>query len=425
MPRKYGKSLATIISAFFIAVLLAGGYARASQVDDLRSRIEQRNQEIKALEEEIAQYKSKIDTTENQAKTLKNQISTINATVSKLNADIKYTQSKIGKAELEIQRLLLEIADKEEKINSNRGALAQAIRNVYETESQSLVEILLARDQLSDFFNELKYMEDLQNGVGDNLATLHQIKEDLQNTEVKQQNEKANLLDLKGELTDRKVIQKNAYNDKNALLKETKNKEAEYQKMLAAREKERIDILNEISAIENELRKLIDPSALPAARKGVLAWPVENPYITQGFGLTAFAQYNSDVYKGGGHNGIDLRAPVGTPIYAADEGIILRTGNSDLSCPGGSYGKWIVIEHPNNLATLYAHLSLIKISDGEHVSRGQLIAYGGNTGYTTGPHLHFTVYAAGKAGEIRFGPSSSGRCKLLPYGGYLNPLDYL
>lgn len=413
------------MAVFFIAALFMSGYARASQADDLRSKIEQRNQEIKALEEEIAQYRSKIDATESQAKTLKNQISTINATVFKLNADIKYTQSKIGKAELEIEKLLLEIADKEEEINSNRGALAQALRNVYETESQSLVEILLARDQLSDFFNELKYMEDLQNSVGNNLASLRQIKEDLQNTEARRQNEKANLLDLKGELTDRKVIQKNAYNDKNILLKDTKNKETEYQKMLAAREKERVDILNEISAIENELRKLIDPSALPVARKGVLAWPVANPYITQGFGLTQFAQYNSDVYKGGGHNGIDLRASVGAPIYAADEGVVLRTGNSDLSCPGGSYGKWIVVEHPNNLATLYAHLSLIKISDGERVSRSQLIAYGGNTGYTTGPHLHFTVYAAGKAGEIRFGPSASGRCALLPYGGYLNPLDYL
>ncbi|MBI5742238.1 MAG: peptidoglycan DD-metalloendopeptidase family protein, partial [Candidatus Niyogibacteria bacterium] len=299
------------------------------------------------------------------------------------------------------------------------------LREISEVDAQSLAETLLAHDQLSDFFSNLKQLEDLESGIGANLTALRDAKMELEKKQEELQGKKNDLEDLRSQLADRKDIQENAKEEKQGLLKSTKNKEVEYQKMLLAREKERAAIIKDIATIEDEMRKLIDPTALPTPNRGVLAWPVANPKIVQGFGMTDFAKNNSDVYNGKGHNGVDFRAPVGTPIYAAGDGEALKTGNSDLSCPGGSYGKWILIEHPNNLATLYAHLSLIKVNTGQKVARGELIGYGGNTGYTTGPHLHFTVYAAGKAGEIRFGPSPSGRCKLLPFGGYLNPLDYL
>jgi len=105
---------------------------------------------------------------------------------------------------------------------------------------------------------------------------------------------------------------------------------------------------------------------------------------------------------------------------AAEDGVVKGSGNSDIACPGGSYGKWILIEHQNHLSTVYAHLSVIKVSQGEAVKRGDLIAYSGDTGYTTGPHLHFTVYDA-RTVQMK----SSRVCGILPYGGYLDPILYL
>ena len=63
-------------------------------------------------------------------------------------------------------------------------------------------------------------------------------------------------------------------------------------------------------------------------------------------------------------------------------------GNTDQSCQGVSCGKWVLIKHANNLSTLYAHLSIIKVSGGQQVETGQLVGYSGDTGYATGPHLH-------------------------------------
>ena len=89
-----------------------------------------------------------------------------------------------------------------------------------------------------------------------------------------------------------------------------------------------------------------------------------------------------------------------------------------------SYGKWILIKHPNNLATLYAHLSQISALRGSIITRGDLIGYTGDTGYATGPHLHFTVYDAHTV-QFRASNVPGSNCKYLPYGGYLNPLAYL
>ncbi|MBI3273871.1 MAG: M23 family metallopeptidase, partial [Candidatus Colwellbacteria bacterium] len=151
------------------------------------------------------------------------------------------------------------------------------------------------------------------------------------------------------------------------------------------------------------------------------------------FGYTSFAAAGG--YGGKrGHNGIDFRGDTGTPVFSAERGIVEAVGDTDIGCRGASYGKWVLIRHPNNLSTLYAHLSAIIADSGEKVARGDRIGLSGKSGYATGPHLHFGVFAA-QAVEIKTIVSRvCGRNMTLPVagsdpvsgvGGYLNPLDYL
>ena len=93
------------------------------------------------------------------------------------------------------------------------------------------------------------------------------------------------------------------------------------------------------------------------------------------------------------HEGIDLAAPVGTPVYAAADGIVTGAG------PNGGYGNWMQIDHPNKVTTVYGHLSEFApdIAPGTRVSQGELIGFVGNTGRSTGAHLHFEVLADGRA----------------------------
>jgi murein DD-endopeptidase MepM/ murein hydrolase activator NlpD len=151
--------------------------------------------------------------------------------------------------------------------------------------------------------------------------------------------------------------------------------------------------------------------------------------ITQYFGNTPFSTANPQIYNGHGHSGVDLAASPGTPIKAARGGTILGTGNTDVTCPGASYGKWVFIKHDDGLSTLYAHLSTFAVSKGQTVTRGQVIGYSGTTGYATGPHLHFAVFASSGSEIASFASKScAGKTYTMPVGdlsAYLNPLSYL
>ncbi|MDZ4260051.1 MAG: M23 family metallopeptidase, partial [Candidatus Sungbacteria bacterium] len=148
--------------------------------------------------------------------------------------------------------------------------------------------------------------------------------------------------------------------------------------------------------------------------------------ITQFFGYTQFAA--SGAYAGKGHNGTDFRADVGTPVFAASNGVVADTGDTDAGCRGASYGKWILVKHTNNLSTIYSHLSQINVSPGDPVSRGTRIALSGKSGYATGPHLHFGLFATQGVSIQSIRSKVCGTLMTLPIAAvnaYLNPLDYL
>ena len=115
--------------------------------------------------------------------------------------------------------------------------------------------------------------------------------------------------------------------------------------------------------------------------------PLESASLTSGYGM------RTHPVLGGrrSHNGVDLAAPTGTPVYATADGVVSRANWFS------SYGKFISIEHGADMQTRFAHLSRIAVSAGERVKKGDLIGYVGSTGRSTGPHLHYEVRVAGKS----------------------------
>src|SRR3989338_943474 len=417
MKLRYEAGLAPIM--IFVMIFL-GIVARAGTVDDLQLKIQSREEEIKKIEEEIKEFERQIDKKATESGSLRNEITKLEAQIKRLNADIRLTEKKIDAAEIGIEKLNLEIDEKNESIRSRRIALAGILRSLNEADSISFVEIFLRNRNFSEFFNEIERFQSLQEAVVDDLGELKNLKGDLEKKESVKQEERFKLENLASELGDRKLIEDKVRKNKSKLLLETKNQESAFKKLLSKREQKRQEILDELQRIEDDLKLLIDPSSLPAKREGVLTWPLSNPLITQKFGNTDFAKARTDIYKNNFHNGIDFRAPMGTPVLAAEEGFVKSSGNSDLLCPGSAYGKWILIEHPNKLTSLYGHLSLVKASVNSKVLRGGIIAYSGDSGFTTGPHLHFTLYDA-RTVELR----KTKYCGILPVGGLLDPLTYL
>jgi murein DD-endopeptidase MepM/ murein hydrolase activator NlpD len=118
-------------------------------------------------------------------------------------------------------------------------------------------------------------------------------------------------------LKDQTKIVADTVKEKNSILTETKNTEANYKKILASREAQKKLYEREVFEFESALKIAIDPNSIPSVGSGILKWPLDNVRITQYFGNTEFATKNPQVYKGSGHNGIDFGTPIGTPVKAA------------------------------------------------------------------------------------------------------------
>ena len=198
--------------------------------------------------------------------------------------------------------------------------------------------------------------------------------------------------------------------------------------MLAAKQVQEAALQQEISSYESQLHLNVNMALLPHTGSGVLAWPLDSIFVTQYFGNTPFASANPQVYNGMGHNGVDFRATIGTPVKAALSGVVWGMGNTDLYAGCYSFGQWIMVKHPNGLSTLYAHLSVENVHVGDAVTTGQVLGLSGNTGYTTGPHLHFGVYATQGVQIKLFSNSRNCKGATIPIAdlkAYLNPLSYL
>ncbi|HEX9095317.1 MAG TPA: M23 family metallopeptidase [Candidatus Dormibacteraeota bacterium] len=125
---------------------------------------------------------------------------------------------------------------------------------------------------------------------------------------------------------------------------------------------------------------------------GKLLWPIPHATVSQGFGPTAYVFEAAYAGFAHFHTGIDLSVPLGTPVFAAADGVvILARPMTDATGALVGYGNYIIIQHDAGLKTLYGHLLAIGVKEGEQVKRGQLIGLVGSTGNSTGPHTHFEV----------------------------------
>lgn len=414
-----------ILSLVFNSALIN---VHADSSSDIQGKIDQRTQDIKNLEKEIAGYQSQIDALDTKASSLSSTIASLNLTQKKLAANIKVTQDKISSQNFEIQRLSQQIGQHESNIKENRRVIAQAFVTLLERGDMSVVKTVLGSESLSKTIDSLDQISIIQSELYNKIDDISKAKTNLEINKKATERARSNLVALSNQLKDQNALVASTKAAQNKLLADTKQSESQYQALLTEKKKLKDAFEQELLGYESQLKTIINAKLLPHTGSGVLSWPLDSIVTTQYFGNTDFATANPQVYNGKGHTGVDFRASIGTPVKAALAGVVVGSGNTD-SIPGCySYGKWIMIRHSNGLSTLYAHLSLPIVTVGSTVTTGQLIGYSGNTGYTTGPHLHFSVYAT--QGVVITKLTSSKNCRnavipVAPFSAYLNPLSYL
>lgn len=408
-----------VVVMLFIPIL----FSYASIAEQLKSKITQKDSDIAKLEQEIKAYQGELDSLGAQKNSLSRSLKELDLTRKKLVADINVTQKKIDKTNLKIQSLSSDIGVKEDTIQNNTESIKLGIKKTNEFELGNVLQILLSEDNFTLMWNDIDNIVTVRDKIRENITQLKQAKGALEGTRQETINAKNELTRLKSKLSDQKKIVVQNTNDKNKLLKQTKNSEANYQKLMKDQLAKKLAFEKELRDFESQLQFILDPSKLPNA--GVLSWPLDSIFVTQQFG----AKTGPHRTYANGHSGTDFRARTPLPVKAMADGVVKGFGDTDISCPGVSFGRWIFIKYNNGLSSTYGHLSWIKATNDQVVKRGEVVGYTGGTGRVTGPHLHVSLYVS-SAVKVQTLPSLSCPGKILtqpiaPINAYLDPMYYL
>ncbi len=443
---------AVLVTALIVVAPQAYADTATSSV---QAQIDASNAQIAQLKDEISQLQSQLNTTTAQKQTLQTAVNALKLNIQKLQKSITLSQAQISQQDLQIGTLATTISTTTDSISASQEEVADSLRQLDELDDQPVLLTLLSGGTLSSFFDEATTLESLRTGLEDHINDLASLKTDLQSDKDAAQSKRDQLAALNTQLNQQKQGLTLAQSQQTALLNQTKNQESSYQQLISTKEAQETSFENTLTQLQSQL-KPVGSGTVPPASPGVLQWPFSAAVmatcpakakalgapdcITQYFGNTDFSTANPQVYNNMGHDGLDIGVPIGTPVLAALDGTVLATGNTDIKAPDGemcySFGKWVMLRHPNGLDTLYAHLSDNTIvSKGQSVTTGQLIGYSGMTGYATGPHLHLGVYAASGVEIMDLGAwrgSTGTPCTaagavlpVAPTNAYLNPLSYL
>ncbi len=409
----------------FLVLFVLPFFSLAQNVNDLKSKIDDTSSQIKKLEDEISSYNKEIVKTSQEANSLKNAIKILDTTGNKLEKDLNLTNVKINKTNLTLEDISETIKRTQKDIKTNSEALKELLNSLKQKEDTSFVEAFLSYKTFMDFYNEIDNVDYFQRQVRLKKEELKNLNQKLNINKEEKEKEKEKLTSLKVDLSDKKKLIEQNKNEKNSLLVDTKNKESQYKKILAEKQAQKDAFEKELFEYESKLRYEMDPSSVPKARSSILSWPLDDVYITQKFGKT---NASKRLYVSGSHNGVDFRASVGTPVKASLYGVVVGTGDTDVYKNCYSFGRWVMIKHPNGLSTIYAHLSVIKAYVGQEVKTGDVIGLSGNTGYSTGAHLHLGLYATDGVRIEKYVNSRSCKQAVLPIAdvrAYLDPMLYL
>lgn len=423
------KNIISIFSIFLVLTLCAPLFSYAqSQTsgETLRDLIEEKNERLKELQEQRVALEKNLETVSKSNTKLSKEIKTMDNTIGQLGLLVKSNNLSIEKIELEIDSLTGDIGSTEKNIAQKKETIGKLFSELQQKDNENFLTIFLRSKSLAESVAEARAISAINSNLYENLEALKNLQVDLTEKIKEGENKKQQKAVEKINFQNRQIILADQKKEKQVVLSQTKNQERIFEKQIEELQKLQDEISLEIEKIETEMRKNIDPDLLPLPRSGVLLWPVPEGRLTQGYGATTFAAKN---YKSKYHNGVDIGRFLGAEIVSAEKGTVINVGDQDKYCKGAAYGKFIVIKHENGLATLYGHLSRQIVSVGDKVERGQIIGYMGKTGWSTGPHLHFTVFSSQTLTPARAGfpegTQASRVCGPMPVGGDINPTLYL
>lgn len=386
--------LRRFLSVAIVIGLFCGLYGNAYAVTN--ESIQAKQQEVSQAQSQVATLKSGLSDVKKLKAELEKNKSDLNAYITQLDAQLTSINDKIedytnliAEKEVEIEDATAELADAEATQLAQYEAMKKRIKFMYESGNTMYIDMLFGGSSLADMVNKADYIEMLSAYDRNKLTEYVQTTEYVAACKAELEAEKE-VLDAAKEAVEAEQA------TVNELMAEKESQVASVNAEIADKQAQINEYEEDINAVNAEIAALekaiaAEIAALEEANRrqyngGMFAWPcpaytrISDEYGNRIHPITGAQQF---------HNGLDLAAPYGSSILAAYDGDVVAADYSP------SMGNYVMINHGSGIYTIYMHASSLKVSKGQTVFKGQVIAGVGSTGRSTGNHLHFSVRQSG------------------------------
>ena len=377
MKKLYKKPLPVAI--FILSVVLSlSGFAMAADVSDLKDQKSNVDSQIEGKQSELKNNEAAQSDAQAQLDTINGNLDAVQAEIDKIYADLAAAEANLAQQQKDYDVI-------KAQLEASQAQLRERVNAIYKNGDVSYLDVLFSSENIQDFISNCMFLGKI---VDQDQSIIDSINANKVLAEAK-------LKEL--EATRNQIL---------ALQQQKEGEEAEYAKQADAKVALLDQLGNEADALQNEIADMQSQSASIASEinsyyaslssadanytytgSGAFTWPLSiSGTITSPFGYRIHPI--SGVKKM--HTGVDIAAPKGTPVLAAESGTVITVKEGSTG-----YGHYVVISHGSNICTLYGHMSAIYVSAGDTVSRSQQVGAVGSTGASTGNHLHFEVRVNG------------------------------
>lgn len=359
-----------IFIAFFVAMFFTTSINYAFANTATTSNVEQKRNQIRAqinrLQRLERQENNKLN--KNQQKLENNQ------------EKLRKSQRKYTEKQQSIVKLQKDLSYYLNQYNIRQKATAERIRFIYKTKHTLVLDLLLSTSSITDFMDRIYFQNLIIQSDKKKMQSYRQEAQEIALIKQKLETEKKELSNLIKVIDKENSKIKSTISQNRRMIEKIQNDKRAY-------ERSERELKRQSDNLTNIISKSTKNSGVSVS--GSFITPV-NGRISSPFGWRTHPIFKSRTF----HSGIDIAAPHGTPIQAANAGKVIYSGWY------GGYGRVVILDHGSctgqPTTTLYAHMSRQKVTVGQTVARGHIIGLVGSTGYSTGPHLHFEVRINGK-----------------------------
>ena len=381
------KTVTLVASLLCGSIMMATPYWYQAQDEDLTNQLSNIQQQITNEANKKSEAEKTIGTVYEQLHAIQIELDTATAELKQVQADRIQLDQDITKTEAELKAA-------QARLQSREKVFYKRVRDIYINGRLSYLDVVVGSKDFSDFANRMEMLKRILQSDMDLINTIKTEREEIASKKAKLEEDRAKVLELEKVAQEKQNLINQKKAERQAVLERAMNDrdtaERAYNELMASSAS--------ITAMLQQRAAERAAAAAAASQSGgggggatwvqgtgQLAAPVNAP-ITSDFGWRIHPIYGTRRL----HAGTDFGVDEGTPVHAADGGVVVEAGWIS------GYGYTVIIDHGNGMSTLYAHNSDVAVSPGQTVSKGQVVSYSGNTGGSTGPHLHFEVRINGE-----------------------------